>query len=143
MRTALLFTTTVIFCLTAARADEIPNGRLGHRLGTYLTIEGIRAAKGKVGVNTLIVDTVNGKKLDTPMGVWVENVDSLPKDSRCILHGYESGKMIGVPFEVAKKENMPLPQPRWQFFRYFVVTSVVEPIDLKTKSPLQPTSDGE
>lgn len=133
MKTAILFTAMMTFCLTAARADDIPSGRLGHPLGTYLTIEGVRAEEGKVGVNTLLVDTVNGKRLGAPICIWVENVDSLPKDTRCIVRGYESGKMIGVPFEVAKKEQLPLPQAGWQFFRYFIVTSIAEPKDLKKK----------
>ena len=42
-------------------------------------------------------------------------------------------KMIGVPREAAEKEHMPLPQAVWQFYRYFIVTSVVEPKDLKKK----------
>ena len=41
--------------------------------------------------------------------------------------------MIGLPREVAEKENIPLPQAVWQFYRYFVVTSVVEPKDLKMR----------
>lgn len=133
MKATLLVTAMMVFSLAAAKADDIPSGRLGHPLGTYLTIGGVRAEKGKVGVNTLLVDTVNGKKLEDPIGVWIENVDSLPKDTRCTLRGYESGKMIGVPAEVARKENLPLPQASWQFFRYFVITSVVEPKDLKKK----------
>ena len=131
MKAALLVTAMLV--LTTARAEDIPGGKLGHPLGTYLTIEGVRAEEGKVGVNTLLVDTVNGKKLDAPVGIWVENVDALPKDTRCILRGYESGKMIGLPHEVAEKEKLPLPAAGWQFFRYFIVTSVVEPKDLQKK----------
>ena len=41
--------------------------------------------------------------------------------------------MIGVPLEVAEEENIPLPRAAWQFFRYVIVTSVVEPKDLKKK----------
>jgi hypothetical protein len=118
-------------------AEVIPRGSLGHRLGKYLTIEGVRAEadQGKVGVNTLLVDTVNGKKLDTPVGVWVENVHPLPKATRCILRGYESGRMIGVPGEVAEKEHIEPMQARWQFYRYFIVTSVVQPKDLTLIAP--------
>jgi len=133
MKAAFLLTVMTVLSLMAAKADDVPNGKLGRPLGTYLTIEGIRAEKGKVGVNTLLVDTVNGKKLDNPIGIWVENVESLPKNTRCILRGYESGRMIGVPFEVAEKEHIPLSQAAWQFFRDFIVTSVVEPKGLKKK----------
>jgi hypothetical protein len=137
MRTLLVIAALVVSSLAAAKADDIPSGRLGYRLGTYLTIEGVRAETFKAGVNTLLVDTVNGKKLDTPLGIWIENVESLPKATRCILRGYESGRMIGIPHGVAAKENLPLPQAAWQFFRYFLVTSVVEPKELKKKGPPQ------
>lgn len=110
----------------------IPSGRLGHPLGTYLTIEGVRMEKGKVGTRTLLVDTVNGQKLTEPVGVSIDNVKhpGLPKGTRCVIRGYESGEMIGVPFAVAKAENIPLPQAAWQFRRYFIMTSVIEPKSL-------------
>jgi hypothetical protein len=118
---------------------DVPKGRLGHPLGTYLTIEGVRAEAGKVGTRTLLVDTVNGKKLDRPIGIWIDNVAPLPKGERCILRGYESGKMIGVPDEVARAENLPLPQAAWQFFRYFIMTSVVQPEGLdRSLKPMIP-----
>ncbi|TAL27014.1 MAG: hypothetical protein EPN94_02145 [Nitrospirae bacterium] len=131
-----LFLVPSVFAQTLSTGD-IPMGKLGYPLGTYLTIEGIgvRAEKGKkVGVRTLLVDTVNGKKLESPVSISIEieNVDVLPKATRCILRGYESGKMIGVPFEVARKEQVPMPAAMWQFFRYFIVTSVVEPKELES-----------
>ena len=134
----LILIVAFVFGLTIAEAQDTPSGRLGHPVGTYLTIEGVRAEKGKVGVNTLVVDTVNGKKLDTPIGVWIENVAALPKDTRCTLRGYESGKMIGTPpaeFEAAREagKDITMPQAEWQFFRYFIVTSIIEPKDLKKK----------
>jgi len=111
---------------------DIPVGRLGYKLGTYLTIEGVRDTKGKVGVQTLLVDTINGKKIETPVSVWIDNIESLPAEKRCVIRGYESGKMIGVPDEVIKKENLSQPQASWQFYRYFIITSALEPKDLKT-----------
>lgn len=113
---------------------DIPLGKLGYPLGTYLTMEGIRMEKGKVGTRTLLVDTINGKKLPSPVPIWIDNVRNpgLPKDTRCVFRGYESGKMIGVPNEAAEKEQISVPAAAWQFFRYFVVTSVVEPENLKS-----------
>ena len=62
-------------CLLSAHAESgIPRGRLGHPLGTYLTIEGVRAEAGKVGTQTLVVDTINGQKVDEPVGIWIDNV---------------------------------------------------------------------
>ena len=113
------------------RADAPPpwlrSGRLGHPLGTYVTIEGVRAERGKVGVKTLTVDRINGQDTFPPIRIWIENVEELPEGTRCTLNGYESGKMIGLPKEVAEAENIPIPQATWQFYRYFLVTSVVEP----------------
>ncbi len=111
----------------------MPPGRLGYPLGKYLTIEGVRAERGKVGVRTLLVDKADGREVSPPIGLWIDNTDALPAGTRCVLRGYESGKMIGLPREVAEKENLPLPQAGWQFYRYFIATSVVEPIDLKIK----------
>jgi hypothetical protein len=112
---------------------SFPPGRLGYPLGKYLTIEGTRAERGKVGAKTLLVDRINGQAISPPIGLWIDNVDSLPPGTRCVLNGYESGRMIGLPREVAEKEKMPYPQAMWQFYRYFVVTSVVEPEGLSMK----------
>jgi len=123
-----LLTITNLVCL----ADEvvIPSGKLGFRLGAYLTIEGA-APTNNIKVGNMVVDTVNGKRLKIPVTIHVENVGAIPKEGRVIIRGYESGKMIGLPHEVAEKENIPLPQAGWQFFRFFVATSVVAPKDLK------------
>ena len=111
-----------------ARA-EAPTGQLGYRIGTYLTIEGVRAEEGKVGVRTLLVDTISGHKLETPVRLWIDNVD-LPKEQRCVLKGYESGRWIGVPYEVLKATGQEPPQAAWQFHFHFVVTSVEQPKEL-------------
>jgi hypothetical protein len=131
---ALLVTLTI----TPMGAQEVPAGKLGHPIGTYLKIEGVRVEGPKYAGRTLLVDTVNGKKLAHPTDVAVENVDALPTSSRCILRGYETGGMVGVPpavFEAAKEEGKVLSQPQagWQFRRWFIVTSVIEPKDLKKK----------
>ncbi len=109
----------------------MPGGRLGYPLGKYVTIEGVRAEQGKVGVRTLLVDRINGQEVSPAIGVWIDNVAALPEGGRCVLNGYESGRMIGVPREVVEKEHLSYPQACWQFFRYFIVTSVVEPSGLR------------
>jgi len=120
---------------------RIPMGLLGYPLGTYLTIEGVRAdILSKKAGYSLLVDMINGKKLETPVGVRVENMTTeLPEKTRCILRGYESGRMIGIPYEVSQKENIfPSQFAAWGFHRYFIVTSVVEPKELKTEKTSQP-----
>lgn len=137
MKNVLLVIALVGFCLKAAVAEDgVPAGKLGHPMGTYLRIEGVRAEQKMWGF-PLHVDTMNGKKLEKPIEVWVSNVD-LPKDARCILRGYETGSMIGTPpavVEAAKEDgkDVTLPQAGWQFHRVFIVLSVVEPKDLKKK----------
>jgi hypothetical protein len=116
--------------------SSIPNGLLGHRLGTYLTIEGVRATTGPY-IRTLLVDTVNGKKLDAPIPMWVENAKypGLPEKERCIIRGYETGQMIGAPDEVLRAEKLPAPQAGWRVHRYFIITSVVQPASLQGEVP--------
>jgi hypothetical protein len=107
-------------------------GRLGHSLGTYLTIEGIRRTDRKKGSDrSLLVDRINGQDVSPRISIRIENVRALPEGVRCILNGYESGRMIGLPRQVVGAENLPVPQAQWQFYRYFIVTSVVAPPELK------------
>jgi hypothetical protein len=109
-------------------------GRLGHPIGTYLTISGVRAEpreEGKVGTYTLIVDTVNGFVLDSPIRTPIDNVRALPSGTRCTFRGYESGRWIGVPREVLEATGSRGPQAVWQFFRFFIVVSVEEPPTLE------------
>jgi hypothetical protein len=98
---------------------EAPFGRLGYRIGTYLTIEGRRVEAGKVGTQTLRVEKVDGHILPRPIEVWVENGD-LPKGEWCIIKGYESGGWIGVPPEVLKVTGERGPQALWQFSFVFI-----------------------
>jgi hypothetical protein len=119
-------------------AAKIPTGEFGFPLGTYLKIEGVQAVKrGKVRDNAvkdtqwLTVDTVNGRKLDRPVDIKINNAQ-LYLDGRFVLRGYETGKMSGaIPDEVEKNEKefvdkYGVPQAGWNFFVSFVVT-VTEP----------------
>jgi hypothetical protein len=117
----------------ARLAGEYPLGRLGYPVGTYVQIEGFREEHGKVGAHTMAVDTVSGEKLSEPISIWIENLKGggLPLGKRCVLRGYESARMIGLPEEVVKAENLAPHQAAWQMQRYFIVTSVVEPTGLE------------
>jgi len=114
-----------------AAGPRQPGGVLGGQLGEYLTVEGTRGDGGKAGTRTLLVDTVGGKRLATPVAIWVDNLD-LPAKRRCVLKGYESGGMIGTPPAVvaAAKErgkDAGVAQAVWQWRPYFVALIVVEP----------------
>lgn len=109
--------------------EGMPMGRLGAPLGTFLKIEGIRETSGKVGDRTLRVDRVDGKDLATPQWIDLEDL-TLPKGERCVVRGFESGKWIGVPQDIERREQLPPRQAPWQFYKYFVVTSVKSPAGL-------------
>ena len=106
--------------------STLPAGRLGHPIGTYLRIEGVRAEHGKVGNRSLLVERVGERSLSSPTEIWLDNLP-LPKDTRCVLRGYETGRWIGVPPEVEAAGALEPQQALWQFWRYFIVTSVEEP----------------
>lgn len=123
--------------------DRVPVGRLGERIGTYMTIEGkrydgptLKVAKSRF----FVVDAVNGKRLPKPRAIHTKNL-VLPENERCVLKGYESGIMIGQPpaFEAAAKElgiNPPAgPQAGWQWSSHFVVLIAQSPKGLKPKFP--------
>lgn len=127
-----------------------PGGVLSDQLGVYRTIEGIGSAGGKVETGTFLVDTVDGRKLDKPIplvirGAVVVNQNlqpaglSLPAKRRCILKGFESGEMIGVPPAVSAAaqeqgwKDVPMSPVQWQWRPYFVALVVVEPKGLELR----------
>src|SRR5688572_13429377 len=126
-----------------AAGPRMPGGALGHALGEYLTIEGTPLEQGKVEPGTLLVDTVNGKKLAKPVGILLRTYEapphriSIPYGKHCVLKGYETGSMIGTPPAVlaAAKEqgrkDVGEGQAAWQWHPYFVVLIAVEPKGLK------------
>ncbi len=119
------------------RTGAVPVGSLGHPLGSYLTVEGVRLDAVKTGVSTLRVDTVNGRKLPEPVRILVDNLD-LPKDKRCKIKGYESARMIGKPPAVSdaeEEQGKPAlePQAAWQVQLYFVALRVLKPQGLRIR----------
>ena len=113
-----------------------PMGRLGLPIGTYVKIEGhpYKPTKpGKAHANILVVDTVQGKKLDSPVELHTKNVaiDSLQTEVRCVLKGYESGAWVGSPEGLAP--GTPVQQTVFHFHHLFVVTSVEAPKEIEMK----------
>jgi hypothetical protein len=125
-----------------------PDGILGDQLGMYLTIEGVRSEGAKIETGTFLVDTVDGQRLEKPISLVIRGVSvvnhnlqsaslNLPAKQRCILKGFESGEMIGVPPAVsaAAKEQgwqeVPMSPVQWQWRPYFVALVVVEPKGLE------------
>ena len=123
-----------------------PLGVFGGSLGSYLTIEGILDDQFMMGLgagNALRVDTVNGRKLAQPIFIPVDNV-ALPAGKRCVLKGYELGRMIGRPpaqYEADKEQGLDADelvknvQGVWRWSPYFVVLIAAEPKGLKIRQP--------
>src|SRR5262249_22488385 len=96
-------------------------------------------------INTLLVDTVNGKKLDKPVQIVVRLCDFnatrfdietnllMPVKVRCVYKGFESGGMIGVPqavYAAAKdlgRKDVPMSAAAWQWRPHFVALIEVKP----------------
>ena len=110
--------------------DALPDGWLGHPIGTFLEIEGVRAEQGKVDDHTLLVDRIGGSPLSPPTAISIDNLASLPRGARCALRGYETGRWIGVPPSVEASGEVEPQQAMWQFYRTFIATSVQEPPSL-------------
>jgi len=123
-------------------APRQPTGFLG-ALGTYRTIEGVLYDEnGKVESNTLVVDIVDGKRLDKPIYILVKNT-RIPPKVRCVLKGYELGEMIGRapaeydltkelggdPDELAKRDAAV-----WRWRPFFVPLIATEPKGLKVST---------
>lgn len=102
---------------------NMQSARLGLPFGTVMTIEGIRKDGLKLGTRTIIVDTINGSKLEKPVVIWVDGIPypGLPSAQRCILKGFETCHWIGGPYQQI---------PR-QLFWAFTVTEIIEPATLK------------
>lgn len=124
-----------------------PVGYFGS-LGRYLTIEGAKAEGVKVPSNSLLVDTVNGTKLEKPITLVVHfnyveehNLErasfNLTSNQRYVFKGYESGHMVGVAPAVraAAKERgwnkVPMSPVNWEWRPHFVALVVVEPKGVK------------
>ena len=116
-----------------AALQRTPDGSLGFPLGTYLSIEGFRTEGVNLGPPTLRVERIGDKACAPPIILPIDYGlrFELPRGVRCVLRGYESGRMVGIPGAVAEAERLPLQQTVWHFFRHFVVTSIVEPESLR------------
>jgi hypothetical protein len=115
----------------------VPIGSLGEPLGSWAKIEGVEVHDALAhGACTLRVDTVNGKKLQRPVEIWIEGIGSLPEGKHCVIEGYENTRMIGDPPAVEEfarrtgKEFHPM-QAGWQTQMFFVPLQIVSPKELK------------
>lgn len=114
----------------------VPLGTLGFGVGSYLTIEGVKAKRDRPPLSPgfFVVDTVNGRRLAEPVTIELETTNDWTTNDlfgggRFVFKGYESLEMVGTPpgyFEAAEgsgqKDSMPV-QLGWHLRFYFVVRS--------------------
>lgn len=130
-----------------------PGGRLSDQIGVYRTIEGVRpAGPGKFETGTLLVDMVDGERLEKPIPLLVrggvivnhnlqEITLRLPADQHFVLKGFETGEMVGVPpaIMIAAREQgwteVPMSSRGWHWRPYFVALMVVEPKGFELRRP--------
>lgn len=112
---------------------DVPIGHLGFPMGTYLTIEGVVVHRVALRSETYVkVDTVNGRRLPEPRGIWVEGLYGMSDGTRCVVKGYENGFMCGLPpgriqaDKEAGKQTIQVQQV-WGFMWNFVATSIDSP----------------
>lgn len=98
-----------------------------------MTVEGeLYDGDDKVESNSLVVDMVNGKRLEKSVLILVRNV-LLPVKERCILKGFELGEMIGSPpalrdaAEEQGDEYEERSSAAWRWRPYFVVLIAAKP----------------
>ena len=116
-------------------------GRFGLPLGRYLTLEGRRIGTDKVprkmGAGNFLVEKVNGKATSQPCTVWVNRMTTLPAGTRCVLTGYETGEMVGIPPDVQTHIGGPMMQAVWHFSVRLVVLKVTAgPPPQAARSPI-------
>ncbi len=115
------------------QVGSIPMGLLGHPIGTYLRIEGVRG--GDKNPSTYRIDKVNGQPLAEPVLVWIENL-ALPRPDpsvQCVINGYEFIEWIGEPAEASRAEGRLEAQMGFQKVWRFHATSIVQPGSLSIR----------
>lgn len=70
---------------------------------------------------------MNGEALKESVLIHLKNVRTVPSNVEFTLRGYESGEMIGLPGGVEVAEGLMGGSAYFQFYQYFIVTSVVGP----------------
>ena len=106
-------------------------------LGQLATIEGVGDnTSGPKSLLNFKVDTVNGKKLEKPLLIYVTGA-GMDGAKRYVFKGYETLIQLGVPNAInqARREGgqppLPVPGAAFGFHSCFQVLSVVAPKDAK------------
>jgi hypothetical protein len=133
MRTILTLCSVIALCLApiatadTSVADLNPpsrvKGRLGKPLGSRLVIEGVLAERVMMG-NPLLVSVVDDEALKQPVAIEIHGKVQIEKGKQYRLEGYESGAFDSSPDWTAGES---IPQQPFQFYSFFVVTTVLEP----------------
>ncbi len=118
---------------------KTPVGLLGYRLGKLITIEGYRATGPRRVTHTLMVDTIEGQRLEEPLAIPVEHEQGLPINTRISVRGYETGKWVGTPDEVVNSyPERGIAQVGLHFSHSFIVVDPITPNPLAAESSERP-----
>jgi len=118
----------------------VPIGTLGFPIGSYLTIEGIKAKQDPMIMQNqdfCLVEKVNGSRLAKPVTIEIETANGWSNGVPFVFKGGEYFRMVGTPpaeeaaaMEAGRKDFMSS-QSIWHLQFYFRVTSVVAPKEEK------------
>ena len=113
-----------------------PIGTLNYPIGSYLTIEGVKAKQDPMVManqDLCRVERVNGSKLSQPVTIKIDEARGWSNGIPFVFKGYETFRMFGTPpaeyFAAREAGNKDFigTQEIWRLEFYFVVTSVVAP----------------
>jgi hypothetical protein len=101
-------------------------GKLGNRIGEFVTVEGGVPAEMLMMDSPVMIDTVDGKKLDKPVLITVRGTKGLTRGSRVAFRGYENCGMTGMAVDPQRPSDR-MPQQLFGFDSWFEATSTIEP----------------
>lgn len=110
-----------------------PAGKLGHPIGTYLRIEGVREPHKNPSLYR--IHRVNGQPVAKPALIWIENL-ALPRPAPsvwCVVNGYERIEWMGEPGEVSRAEGRIGTQMSFQAVWLFHASSIIQPRSLSIR----------
>ncbi len=123
---------------SSALVDNIPMGRLRHRVGERLSIHGRLLDTPSVGM-VLRVDSVNTRQFSPHVDMLIEG-GVATKSNQATITGYESLRMVGTPPALGKGNSKA--KDNWRLQSYFVAISPVRPSPSKQISQV-PELSGE
>ena len=108
------------------------DGDLGHPVGEEMKIQGVKNANGPLS-NWFWVESIDGKPLDSKLGILVNGISIWKDGTRATLIGHETGIL---KFRSLNETNYGEDDPRWKgpyqvIDLTFEVDRIIEPLGLR------------